>query len=206
MNIPDFHFITQEKKDISHIQAVEKACTIGITCIQLRIKNKPLNEIKYISTEAKKICAKYSAKLIINDYWEIAKEIGADGVHLGLNDERIDIVRKYTSKKFIIGGTSNSLKDIILQSERGADYIGLGALRHTQTKKITLPTLGFNGYEKIIYELNKLKIQIPIIAIGGIVQDDFHKLKNIGIHGIACSSLIFNSNFSPSIINSFFEK
>lgn len=192
--IAQFHYITQDIEGFTHAQLAELACKGGADWVQLRVKKKPLDEWFKIAEETKSVCRKYKAKLIINDNVYLAKEIEADGVHLGKQDMNPVEAREILGKNFIIGGTANSMEDVKQQIANGSDYIGLGPYRFTTTKEKLNPILGLEGI-KIIAE--KFGDKIPIIAVGGIKLEDVESLMNIGVHGIAVSSAI---NFSSDKI------
>jgi len=191
--IEKLHFITQENEIYTHLRSITAACEAGIKWVQLRIKDKDEDEILELAQLAREICDEYGAKLIINDYPEIAKRVNADGLHLGKEDMPVDKARKIVGDEMIIGATANTLEDVIKHAENGADYIGLGPFRYTNTKKNLSPVLGLEGYENILSECGKLGIDVPIIAIGGIETSDVTALMGTGIHGIAVSGLIVNS-------------
>lgn len=188
--IAPLHYITQQTATLSHADVTLKACEAGITWIQLRVKEASFEEYLEIAQEAKAICNKFSAKLIINDNVRIAKRIEADGVHLGKKDMHPKEARKILGKKAIIGVTANTKEDIdqIIALNGVVDYIGLGPYKYTTTKKNLSPVLGIHGYQKIPKDL-------PIIAVGGIQLEDAKLLLKTGIHGIAVSALITH-NFS----------
>ena len=129
----------------------------------------------------------FQAKLIINDHYKIAKEIKADGVHLGKTDECPLKVRAFLGASFIIGGTANTLEDCQILLDKKVDYIGLGPYQFTKTKKNLSPVLGIEGYKILLEEL---QTKTPIIAIGGIALEDISKIINTGIYGIAVSGAI----------------
>jgi thiamine-phosphate pyrophosphorylase len=115
----------------------------------------------------------------------------ADGIHLGLNDDSIDSAKNILGESKIFGGTANTYEDVMQRQREGCDYIGLGPMRFTPTKKKLSPILGLEGYTNICNKIKAGKIVIPpIFAIGGIQEDDIQKLIHIGIYGIAVSSLI----------------
>src|SRR5690606_30277357 len=92
-------------------------------------------EILELAIAAKASCDAYGAKLIVNDYPEIALEANAYGVHLGLDDMSVRTARQLLGSEMIIGGTANTFEHILQRVEEGADYIGLGPYRFTSTKK-----------------------------------------------------------------------
>ncbi|KPH12061.1 thiamine phosphate synthase [Chryseobacterium sp. ERMR1:04] len=172
---------------------IRKALDNGVKWIQVRWKNAPENEFIKLCEISKKLCSDNQAVCIINDHVQIAKDIDADGVHLGLNDQSIEIARQVLGKDKIIGGTANTLSDVLQRMNEGCDYIGLGPLRFTSTKEKLSPILGFEGYEKIIQDLKTQSLEVPkIFAIGGVILNDIELLQQIGIYGVAVSGLITN--------------
>ena len=153
--------------------------------MQLRVKNKAYPEWLRIAQETKLVCLKYRAKLIINDNIEIAKEVGADGVHLGKEDFDPKEARKFLGDNFIVGGSTNTMEDVIRMTEAGCNYIGIGPYRFTPTKEKLNPVLGLEGIRKIAGVSGK---KIPMIAIGGIKLEDIEPLMQTGIYGVAVSS------------------
>ena len=184
--ISTLHYISQPP----HITNIQAACEAGCRWIQLRIKDAPESTIISEALAAKAICDTYGAKLIINDHPHIAKAINADGVHVGKNDMTVAAARRITGNDMIVGGTANTLADILLHVKEGASYAGLGPYRFTTTKQGLSPILGPEGIHAIMQKLNTLNIDIPVIAIGGIQAEDLEELMGTGIHGIAVSSLI----------------
>lgn len=195
--ISRLHYITQDLPDFSHAQLAELACKGGADWVQLRVKNKPHDEWLMIAKETRKVCKKYRAKLIINDNVLIAKEIGADGVHLGKEDMDPKEARKILGDNFIIGGSSNSMEDVKRLMDNGVDYIGIGPYRFTSTKEKLNPILGLDGIQNIIRSMSpsprRLGGGVPLIAIGGIRLEDIEPLMQTGIYGVAVSSAINSS-------------
>lgn len=189
--IERLHFITCDLEHYAYVHLAEMACRGGAKWIQLRIKNKPEDECLVIATQVKAICKNFSAKLVINDYVDIAKSVDADGVHLGKEDMNPVEARKILGDQCIIGGTANTVEDVLQQINNGCDYIGLGPYRFTHTKEKLSPVLGLAGIQKIA---SRFSAQIPIIAIGSISLNDIPSLMATGIHGIAVSSAITHSS------------
>jgi thiamine-phosphate pyrophosphorylase len=194
MKIYKLHYITQSLHGKSHAEMAEEACKSGVNWVQLRMKNCSEEELLDEAIMTKIICQKYGAKLIINDHVEIAKEIDAHGVHLGKTDISPEKARSILGDQFIIGGTANTLDDIIELHNQEVDYIGLGPFQFTSTKDNLSPVLGLIGYQKIIKALREKGIDTPVIAIGGIQINDIRSLLEEGIHGVAIASLINESN------------
>ncbi|HNF48371.1 MAG TPA: thiamine phosphate synthase [Chitinophagales bacterium] len=190
MYISRFHYLTQDILGYLHVEQVRLACENGVDWIQLRVKNKQRDEVIQIAKEAIAICKQHKVTLIINDHVEICKAVDADGVHLGKTDMPVKEARMFLGKDKIIGGTANTIEDIIRLYDDGVDYAGLGPFRFTRTKQNLSPVLGVEGYEKILTEMRNKYIQTPVIAIGGIRIDDVGMLMKSGIHGIAVSSAV----------------
>ena len=117
-------FITHYTEQYSYLDSVRIALEGGCRWIQLRMKDTSSEEMMPIAKEAKYLCRKHHATFIIDDHVEMAKQLGADGVHLGKNDMPITEARKILGKNFIIGGTANTFEDIRMHYEAGADYCG----------------------------------------------------------------------------------
>ncbi|WP_426481447.1 thiamine phosphate synthase [Chryseobacterium sp. R2ACT005] len=177
---------------------IRKALDNGIKWLQVRWKNAPENELINLCEISKQLCSEYQSVCIINDHVQLAKEIDADGVHLGLNDRSIEEARQTLGENKIIGGTANTLSDVIQRINESCDYIGLGPLRFTITKEKLSPVLGFEGYQNIIDGLREKSIDIPkIFAIGSVTLKDILPLQEIGIYGVSVSGLITKQ---PTII------
>lgn len=195
--IEKLQYITQQTSEFSHIDCVREACIAGVKWIQLRVKEKPVEEYLEIAKEARVICDLYDAKLIVNDNVEVAIQCDADGVHLGKTDMAPDEARKIMGAGKIIGGTANTIEEVQQLINIGIDYIGLGPFKYTSTKKNLSPVLGIEGYYSISQQLfnllkdSKLNYNIPpIIAIGGIEIEDVAGLMKTGVNGIAVSGLL----------------
>lgn len=201
MKISKLHYISQELNGKSHVQLVEEACAAGVNWVQLRMKNKSYEESLSIAHAVKEICRKYKAVFIVNDHVALAKEVKADGVHLGKQDMAPLKAREILGDGHIIGGTSNTMEDIRTLQEAKVDYIGLGPFRFTTTKDNLSPILGVEGYQKLLEQCREENISIPVIAIGGIMTEDLPTLMKTGIHGVAVSSLINQSTEKKKVVN-----
>ncbi|MET3037967.1 thiamine phosphate synthase [Chryseobacterium sp. NRRL B-14859] len=180
---------------------ISKALENGIQWIQVRWKNAPENKLAKLCETSKLLCSDYQAVCIINDHVQLAKEIDADGVHLGLGDDSVEEARSVLGDHRIIGGTANTILDVLRRINESCDYIGLGPLRFTSTKEKLSPVLGFEGYRKIIDNLKEKSMEIPkIFAIGGVSLEDIIPLQEAGIYGVSVSGVITKQ---PSIINEF---
>ena len=191
-------YISQGDSPEQQLANISKALNAGCKWIQLRYKNKSIEEVRTLAKMVQKICRAYDATFIINDHLQVASEINADGVHLGLDDISVMEARILLKNK-IIGGTANTLEDVLQRVNEKCDYIGLGPFRFTTTKEKLSPVLGIEGYQEILKELKNRNIDIPIYAIGGIEIEDFEKLEQAGVYGVAVSGLITRHD-NPEIL------
>lgn len=157
----------------------------GATFLQLREKSFSHDEMVAEAREIKKIANKYHVPFIINDDIYAAKEIDADGVHIGPNDIEFREARKILGPDKIIGVSARSVEAALTAERAGADYIGVGAVFHTSTKD-DATSLSFEELKKITRA-----VSIPVVAIGGISYENMDMLKGTGIDGIAVISAIF---------------
>ncbi len=192
--IPKLHYISQGNSPKEHLENIQKACTSGAELVQLRFKNIPAyrtggSEKKFlkIAKEARELTEYFQTRLIINDNYKIAKEVKADGVHLGQTDSCPTIARKHLYSWQIIGGTANTFKDCETLLDKQVNYISLGPFRASTTKENTPPVLGLMGYTAIT---DVLKTGTPIIGVGGITTTDVKSILEAGISGIAISEAI----------------
>jgi thiamine-phosphate pyrophosphorylase len=109
--------------------------------------------------------------------------------------------RKIMGSEAIVGGTANTLEDILQHVQDGASYVGVGPYRFTTTKQKLSPILGLEGIYAIMRQLKALNIDIPIIAIGGILAADVPDLMRTGIHGIAISGLLTHATDKKQLVS-----
>ena len=187
----NLQFITHYTEQYGYADAARLALEGGCRWIQLRMKDASPEEWMRTGAEVEALCRRYGATFILDDHVEWVDVLHADGVHLGKSDMPIDEARRLLGQDRIIGGTANTLEDVMLHAVRGADYIGCGPFRFTTTKEKLAPTLGLEGYRRILDGMKKKGISLPLIAIGGITKDNVMELAGSGICGIAVVSAIF---------------
>lgn len=166
-------------------EQVEDALKGGATFIQLREKNLDADSFLKEAVEIKELCARYHVPFVINDNVEIAKKIDADGVHVGQHDMEAANARAILGPDKIIGVSAQTVEQAVLAEKNGADYLGVGAVFHTGTKK-DANSISHKTVKQICEA-----VHIPVIAIGGISQDNVMELQGTGICGIAVVSAIF---------------
>ena len=164
---------------------VEEALKGGVTFLQLREKDLNTENFLQEAEEMKKLCAAYRVPFVINDNVEIARTVGADGVHVGQDDMPAWKVREILGEDKIIGVSAQTVEQAILAEKHGADYLGVGAV---------FPTTSKDDAAEVSYDTLKAiceAVSIPVVAIGGITQGNVVKLAGSGIDGVAVISAIY---------------
>jgi thiamine-phosphate pyrophosphorylase len=201
--IAKLQFITVDHPNISHADQGIRAYKAGCKWVQLRMKEASEAEIEAEINKILPVANAHSAILLINDHAALTLKTGAHGVHLGKSDMTPLEARELLGYNYIIGGTANTLVDVLALIDAGVDYVGLGPFRFTTTKKKLSPTLGLEGYQSIFNALKQADIHFPIVAIGGIKEADISALKTVGIQGIALAGAILENNNIESNIKLF---
>ena len=186
-------FISHYSERYSYLDSIQLALEGGCRWIQLRMKGITDDEVRPVALEAQRMCKEAGATFILDDRVMLAKEIGADGVHLGKNDMPVAEARNILGTKAIIGGTANTYADLKAHYEASANYIGCGPFRFTTTKERLAPILGLEGYVQIISQMKADGIDIPIVAIGGITAADIPLIMKTGVTGIAISGAVLHA-------------
>jgi thiamine-phosphate diphosphorylase len=164
---------------------VEEAIAGGVTFIQLREKKLSREEFVSLAKEVKKVTDRYRVPFIINDDVEVAKEVDADGVHVGQNDTSVEDARRVLGPDKIIGVSAHNVEEALAAQEKGADYLGAGAAFITSTK------LDASALSRDTLRAICQAVSIPVVAIGGINADNILELKGTGIDGVAVVSAVF---------------
>lgn len=183
------------------LQELDELLSLKIVPIfQLRLKDYPYDFIKKAAISCKNICDKYNVKFIINDDANLAIEIGASGVHVGVDDENIKIIRNRVDSNFIIGASCYDSRDLALKAVGdGANYISFGAFFDSPTKKSR------GKPQPEIIAKNK-DLNVEIVAIGGINDSNCEILINYDIDYIAIISYIWSSQNKLCDLQNIYEK
>ena len=179
--VTDRHWLGEE----TLYDQVKKALDGGATFVQLREKNLDREVFLAEAKEIQKLCKEYGVPFVVNDEVSIAKDIDADGVHVGQSDMEALDVRKILGPDKIIGVSAQTVEQAIIAEKHGADYLGVGAVFTTGSK---------DDADDVSHETLKAiceAVSIPVIAIGGITKDNVAELAGSGICGVAVISAIF---------------
>ncbi|HTH19668.1 MAG TPA: thiamine phosphate synthase [Candidatus Udaeobacter sp.] len=175
-----------EQHDTGHV--LEQMIEGGVDLIQLRGKNKSLRELIDLSAELHELTAKSSTPLIVNDHAEIAKRVPVEGVHVGQDDDPIEIVRQEVGHDVLIGKSTHSLEQAHAAEREGADYIGFGPIFMTPTKPDYAP-IGLEDVRRVHAEVN-----LPIFCIGGINVDNLQSVIEAGAKRVVMVSALLKAH------------
>jgi len=165
----------------------------GIKVFQYRAKNTSLEDILSLSYDLTKLSQKHKVRFIVNDYLEIALKVKADGVHLGQDDVDPKKAREILGLDKIIGISTHTLKQAQEAKINGADYISFGPIFKTSTKKDAFKVRGVELLRRVI-----LRVDLPIVAIGGINRENMKEVLGTEVSGIAFIAEIYKS---PELLN-----
>lgn len=165
-------------------ESVELAVKGGVSVVQLREKECTSREFYHMAKAVKTITDAYEVPLIINDRIDIALAVEADGVHLGQQDVPVSVARDLLGADKIVGATANTVELAVQAWRDGADYLGVGDIFGTTTKSDT--------HHITLDELKEIRdsVQIPVVAIGGVKEENIALLKPTGVEGAAVISAV----------------
>lgn len=202
MVIPKLHYITEGESSKIILENIQKACTSGAELVQLKIENASEKKVLKIAKEAIKITSHFQTRLIIDQFYKVAKTIKADGVHFKNKKDFTPTVRQHLYTWQIIGVTVNNLQDCKTVLQKQTDYITLSPFKQNENNSLTLDSLGLDGFKSIIKELNT---ETPILGFGEITTDDVKPILKTGISGLAISSAITQNFDSIKTFNTLLE-
>lgn len=196
-------FITHTTERYSYEDAARLALDGGCRWVQLRVKGPSDDEVRPLAERVLALCRERGATLIVDDRVDLAKAIGADGVHLGREDMPVAEARERLGEAFLIGGTANTFEDVERLCRAGVDYIGCGPFRFTTTKERLAPVLGLSGYASLMARMADAGLHTPVVAIGGVTCADVPALMATGVLGVAVSGAILRAADPVSEMDAF---
>ena len=164
---------------------VESVLQNGATFLQIREKDLAQDAFEAEAERLKTLCAQHGVPFVVNDSVEIALQCDADGVHVGQSDIKGRDIRAMIGPDKILGISAGTVKEAVAAEKAGADYIGVGAIFTTSTKK--------NARSMTMEQLKEIvsSVSIPVVAIGGISAENILQLRGSGVDGVAVVSAIF---------------
>ncbi len=188
--IEKLHFITHDIPQHTHIAQAQLACEAGAKWIQYRCLSKTDDELLAEINLIAEICDDWGATLIVTNHIHLKGKADIQGFHIEDMDADFIALRKQLGEEYTLGGSANTVENLIRLAKEGADYAGFGPFKITTTKPNNSPLLGIKGYADALQKLTANNIELPILAVGGVTLDDISPLLATGIYGIAASSAI----------------
>jgi thiamine-phosphate pyrophosphorylase len=175
-----------EKSDVTHV--AEQMIEGGVDMIQLRGKGKSLDELTDYAARLHEITARFSTPFIVNDHAEIANQLPVEGVHVGQDDDSIEVARRKAGRAVLIGKSTHSLEQALVAQHEGADYVGFGPIFATPTKP-DYPPVGLTDIMRVHAE-----ISLPIFCIGGINIDNLESVIDAGAKRVVMVSALLKAH------------
>jgi thiamine-phosphate pyrophosphorylase len=157
-----------------HVESAERAIASGIRIVQLRDKKASKKQYSKWANKISKMARRAGAVFIVNDYIDIAKRVGAEGVHLGQEDMPLTKARKILGEDKIIGVSTHSFEQALKAEKDGADYISVGPVFKTPSKPGVKP-VSISLLQKVMK-----RVKIPVVAIGGINESNINEIERTG--------------------------
>lgn len=200
--IGKLHILTdvQLQSRFTHTELTKLALEGGADTIQLRQKTGSTREMIEIAIQMKQLCQESGVSFIVNDRVDVALASGADGVHLGQDDFPIPLARELLGEERIIGGSAGSVEEAQKCLSEGADYVGFGPVYATTSKEDAGPVSGLGLLREVV-----LAIPLPVIAIGGVDEENTHEVLAAGAYGIAVISAVCCQEYPEQATNTLFQ-
>lgn len=190
--MPDLSLYLVTDRDLSlgrsTVDIVRAAVAGGVTCVQLREKNRPTRQFMAEARAVRDLLAGTATTLIINDRIDVALAVGADGVHLGQTDMSVPDARRLVGPRLLIGVSAECVEDALRAESEGADYIGASPVFPTPTKTDAGPPLGLEGVRRI-----RAAVSLPMVGIGGVKPGNAAEIIRAGCDGVAVVSAIVSA-------------
>ncbi|WP_316802521.1 thiamine phosphate synthase [Pedobacter nototheniae] len=197
--IERLQYITHDIPHLSHIEQAQKACEAGAKWIQYRCLSKTDGALLTDINAIAEICDDWGTTLIVTDHIHLNGQADIQGFHIEDMNADFLSIRKLVGNDVTLGGSANTVENLIRLAQEGADYAGFGPYATTQTKLNTFPVLGISGYAEAMLKLKTNNIEIPVLAVGGITLKDAEAVMQTGIYGLAVSGAInFASDFEEA--------
>ena len=188
-DVLDFYFITNRKLSRKPvIDTVKDAIRGGARIVQYREKDLPMPDIIKQAYEIAELCRREGVLFIVNDYVDIAVSVDADGVHVGRTDSPYQVARDALGRDKIVGVSARNVWQAVAAARAGADYIGLGPIFPTATKADAGKAIGVQAISEV-----KAKVDIPVVAIGGITLENCAEVIKAGADGVCAISDVVQS-------------
>lgn len=188
-NFPKFYQI------IDDVSWLPKLLPVGVKLVQLRIKDKPIDNVRRQIIEAKALCEQAGCQLVVNDYWQLAIELGCDYLHLGQEDIAEADIEQIKSAGVRLGISTHSHEELDVALSVNPDYIALGPVYETTLKKMPWQPQGLDRVREWKQKINDVDESIPLIGIGGLTIERAEGVYKAGADCISVvSDVLMNDN------------
>ncbi|RYD77820.1 MAG: thiamine phosphate synthase [Sphingobacteriales bacterium] len=198
--IEKLHYITHDLPHLTHIEQVQNACEAGAKWIQYRCLSKADVELLTEINAIAEICDDWGTTLIVTNHIHLNGKADIQGFHIEDMDADFLELRKKVGDDITLGGSANTIENLLRIAKEGADYAGFGPFAATETKPNSYPHITLEGYQSAVHELKQSGLKTPVLAVGGIKIYDVEPLMQTGIYGIAVSGAI---NFADDFIDAY---
>jgi len=198
--IEKFQYITHDIPHLSHIEQAQQACEAGAKWIQYRCLSKTDEELLQDINAIAEICDDWGSTLIVTDHVHLNGKADIQGFHIEDMDADFIALRKLVGNDITLGGSANTIENLIRLASEGADYAGYGPYAVSETKANNYALIDIQAYNHTVRELQNKAIELPLLAVGGIKIYDVEALMQTGIYGIAVSGAI---NFADDFIEAY---
>jgi thiamine-phosphate pyrophosphorylase len=204
--IEKLQFITHDIETLTQVQQAEIACGAGAKWIQYRCLTKGDAELLQDIQAIAEICDDWGATLIVTDNVHLHGKADIQGFHIEDMTADFRALRAQLGEAVTLGGSANTVDGLIRLAHEGADYAGFGPFAVTTTKPNNAALLGLKGYSAGMKILKEMKIDLPVLAVGGVGLDDVDALMETGIFGIAASAAINQAPDVAAAYRDFYDK
>jgi len=189
--LPPLYLVTNRHQTNKRplLTVLEEALQAGVRLVQLRERDLDTRSLLSLAKDVMTLTRSYDALLLINDRVDVVKAIGADGVHLRANSLPIHVTRQILGPKALIGASAHTSHEVMAAESKGADFMVLGPIYNTPSKRDFGPPLGVQALEEVHRKCHK-----PLYAIGGVTPERAAEVRQSGAYGVAVISSIFESS------------
>ncbi|GGI23219.1 thiamine phosphate synthase [Pedobacter mendelii] len=197
--IEKLQYITHDIPHLTHVEQAQNACEAGAKWIQYRCLSKTDEELLQDINEIAGICDDWGTTLIVTNHIHLNEKADIQGFHIEDMDADFNKLRTQVGDDITLGGSANTIDNLIRLAKQGVDYAGFGPFAVTETKPNNYPFITLSQYRNAIKELENQNLNLPILAVGGITNYDVESLMQTGIYGIAVSGAInFADDFTQA--------
>jgi len=204
--IEKLHFITHDIEHLTHIEQAQTACEAGAKWIQYRCLSKNDDELLKDIHVIADLCDDWGATLIVTDHIHLNGKADIQGFHIEDMAADFTHIRNLVGEAITLGGSANTIENLLRIAQEGADYAGFGPFAETTTKPNSYPHIDLPHYQKAVTTLQDQQIDLPILAVGGVKLTDVDDLLQTGIFGIAVSSAINLAEDRSDAYQQFYNK